>query len=85
MGSEGRVCCVSESQRNRTLQRDSVSSAHQPDSKLCQRAGAYRVRSPSLASSILFLERQSSGHKTLLSCNDSVFLKEVIRIIGFGK
>ena len=76
MGSEGRVCCVPESQRNCTLQRDSVSSAHQPDSKLRQRAGAYRVRSSSLFTSLLFLERQSSGHKTLLSCNDSVFLKK---------
>jgi len=44
VGSEGRVCCLPESQRNCTVQRDSVSATHQPDSKLRQRAGAYRVR-----------------------------------------
>lgn len=87
MGSEGRICCVPESQRNCTVQRDSVSATHQPDSELRQRAGAYRVRSNfSHCSSLPFSSWKSPVVK--LCCHvmrDSVFLREVIRFIGFGK
>lgn len=71
VGSEGRTCCVPKSKRNCTVQRDSVSATHQPDSKLCQRAGAYRVRSNvSHCSCPPFCSWKFPGHKTFLSCND---------------
>ena len=43
MGSKERECVFPEGQRFCTLQGDTISATHQPDSQLCQRVGADRV------------------------------------------